>query len=98
MDRRRGEHAAVAAAPADDHVGALLEQSDERMHARHRDDALGGVELGFGQRRVAFEPRDRLAGAHPAPQVLHVDLGIEVAEPERREDDASPRARSMIRT
>ena len=65
MNGRRGEHAAVAAASADDDVGALLEQPDERMHARHRDDALGGVELGLGQRRVAFEPGDRLARAHP---------------------------------
>ena len=70
MDRRRGEHAAVAAAPADDHVRALLQQLDERMHAGHRDDALGRVELGLGQRACAVEPRDRLAGAHAPPQVF----------------------------
>ena len=80
VDRRRREHATVAAAPADDHVGALPQQLDERMHAGHRDDPFGGVELGLGQRLMRFESRDRFARAHPPPQVLLADLGIEVTD------------------
>ena len=81
MDRRCGEHAAVAAAPADDHVGALAQQLDERMHAGHRDDPLRRVELGLGQRLVRLESRDRFTGAHARPQVLLADFGIEGARP-----------------
>jgi hypothetical protein len=69
VDRRRREHAAVAAAPADDHVGALLEQRDERVHARHRDDAVGRVELVLGERRMALEPGDDLAARMRARSV-----------------------------
>ena len=85
MKRRRRKHAAVAAPPADDHVGALLEQLDEWMYARHRDYPLRGVELGFGQCRVALEPQYDLAGAHAASQVLATDLGVEVADLEFRQ-------------
>ena len=85
MDGGRREHATVAAAPADDHVGALRQQRDERMDAGHRDDPLRGVELGLGQRLLRLESRDRLAGAHAPPQVLLADLGVEVAELEARQ-------------
>ena len=91
MDRGCGEHAAVAAAAADDHVGALLQQLDERMHAGHRDDSLRRVELGLGQRLMRLESRDRFAGAHAPPQVLLADFGIEIADLEARQADASRR-------
>ena len=40
------------------------------MHARHGDDALGGVELRLGEIGVRIEADHALAGAQAAPHVL----------------------------
>ncbi len=64
MDRGRGEHAAVAAAAADDDVGTLLEQPDERMDAGHRDHARRGIELARDEVGVSLETLDRFAALH----------------------------------
>ena len=85
MDRRRRENAAIAAAPADDHVGALLQQVDERVDAGHRDNSFGRVELRFGERRARVEAFDDGAATHASQQRLFVELRIEIANVEARQ-------------
>src|SRR5438105_4620308 len=85
MDRGRREHAAIAAPAADDDVGAFLQQVDEWMHAGHRNDPFGSVELSFGQRTMCIESFYGRAVAHSLAQALLVDLRIEVADVEARD-------------
>src|SRR6185503_2465942 len=80
VDRRRGENAAVGAAPADDHVGALLQELEERMNAGHGDDPLGRIQFNFRQILVRIQAQDALARPHLPAHVLLVDFGIKVAE------------------
>ena len=47
MNGRGREHGTVAAAAADDHLRALLQQRQVRMHPGHGDDAVRGGEFGF---------------------------------------------------
>ena len=78
--RRRGEDRAVAAAPADDHVGALVEQLDVGMHARPP--RRCGRSPRAWRRRApdAHRGRDRLAGLDRGAQLVLRHLGIEPAE------------------
>jgi hypothetical protein len=50
------------------------------MHACHRNDPLGRVELGLGERAMAFEAGDRFSGTHAPAELVAVDFGIEVAD------------------
>ena len=59
--RGRREHRRIRTSPADDHVRTLAQQFDERVDARHRDNAFGGVELGLGQVRETVESGDGVA-------------------------------------
>src|SRR3546814_14694301 len=77
--RRSGEDRAVAAASADDDVGALAEQLHEGVHAGHGDDAVGGVELFLAEIGKAVEALHHVAGAHLGAQPLALPPGLEVA-------------------
>ena len=94
MDRRRGENAAVAAAPADDDVGAAsssLMNGCTPAIATIRSVASSSASVSAS---IAFQPRDRFTGTHASPQVLPADLRVEVAELESRQTRASA-ARSL---
>ena len=83
VDRGRSEHATVAAAAADDHVRALLQQIDERMDAGHRDDPFGRVEFGLGERAMPFEPCTISPARIRRRRTSLSDFGIEIAERNR---------------
>ncbi|MNV12912.1 hypothetical protein D3C71_1035360 [compost metagenome] len=80
VQRRGGKDRRIRTAPADDHIGAGLQQLQVGLHARHRHDAVRGVQLRFNQIGIAVQARDGGAGAHLAAHELRVDFGIEVAD------------------
>jgi hypothetical protein len=84
-ERGRGEEYAVAAAAADDDVGALVEQLDVGMDAGHRDHVVGGVESVRIEVGTIVEPLDGLAAVHGGAQPILGDARVEVAQPERRQ-------------
>ena len=84
-DRRRREDRAIAAAPADDHVGVGIEQFNIGVDARDRDDMAGSIERRKVERRPPVEPFDSLAGEHAAPQFRRRDLRIEIAQAKLRQ-------------
>ena len=78
-DARGGREADVAAAAADDHVAAHVEQPDEGVHAGHGDDARGLVDFLRGQVREPAQPRKPLPRPQLAVQVVGVHLRVEIA-------------------
>ena len=85
VQRRRGKQCRIRAATANDHIGALSQQFDERMHAGHRHDAFRGIEFGLGQIRIAVQAADRTAAAYGFSHALLGDFRIKIAQPERRQ-------------
>ena len=85
MERRRGKQSRIRAATANDHVSALSQQFDERMHAGHGHDAVRGVEFGLSQICVAIQAADRTAAAYGFSHTLFGDLRIKIAQPKRRQ-------------
>ncbi len=70
VHRCRREDRRIAAASADDHIGAAVEQRHERMHAGHRHDARGLVQFGLGQRRPSIQALDRIARTDLGAQIV----------------------------
>ena len=71
-----GEHRAIAAAAADDHIGALAQQLDVRVHAGHGDDAIGGLKLLQRQGRAPVEASDVFAVLDRGAQAILGDVRI----------------------
>src|SRR5439155_6065987 len=79
-DRRCRKDRAIAAAPADDHVGAFVEELNVRVDPSHGDDTLGRVQGGEVERRPRVEPRDLVASLDAPTQRILADLRIEITD------------------
>src|SRR5262249_29877437 len=79
-DSRRGKDRTIAAAAADNHVSALIEELDVRVDACHGDDAVGRVQGGEIEGRPPVEPRDRVAGCDAPSQRILAPLRMEITD------------------